>query len=224
MNKKFEFRKFCDFYGREFLVTSDVLIPRPETEAAVDMVLSLAGKSYLPGVSVPPSVLPRRPKILDVGTGSGCIAVTLKLELPEALVLACDVSEKALLVARENAEKFGVCGGKTGVEFKKSDLLCAYGKCDKNEPDFDVIVANLPYVDRNWEWISGLENEPEIALFAKDGGLAVIFRLLRQVRNRTRYLIIEADPCQHDRIKEEIKKYKYEIIKINGYQIEIKVK
>ena len=212
-----------EFFGREFLVNPDVLIPRPETEAMVEMVLSLAGKSYLTGVVVPPAVLPKCPRILEVGTGSGCVAVTLKLEMPEAEIFACDVSEKALKVAVKNAEKFGVLDGKTGVKFAKSDLLSAYEKRDENEPDFDVIVANLPYVDRSWPWITGVGSEPEIALYAGDGGLELIFKLLKQVRNRTKYLIIEADPVQHDRIAEEIKNCGYELVKISGYQLEIKI-
>lgn len=202
----------AEFYGREFLVTPEVLIPRPETEAMVDMVLSLYGKEYLPGVAVPPRVLPESPRILEVGTGSGCVAVTLKLELPEAEVFACDISLSALEVARENARRF-----KTEVEMVESDLLSAYGKCDK----FDVIVANLPYVSREWGWLDkeALGFEPDLALYAEDGGLEIIFRLFEQVQNRTSYLIIEADPVQHERIKEEIKKYKYKIEKINGYQM-----
>ena len=205
----------AEFFGREFLVTRDVLIPRPETEAMVEMVMSLAGKPYLPGVAVPASVLPERPRILEGGTGSGCVAVSLKLELPEARVAACDVSEKALKVAAKNAEKFGVLGEETGVEFVKSDLLSAVGKCDK----FDVIVANLPYVDRGWPWLSGIEDEPEIALYAGDGGLELIFRLLEQARGRTKYLILEADPCQHERIVSFAEKRDYKLMRKSGFQL-----
>ena len=205
----------AEFYGREFLVTPDVLIPRPETEAMVDMVLSLAGKSYLPGVAVPDAVLPANPRILDVGTGSGCVAVTLKLELPGAEVTACDVSERALKVAMENAEKLGVGGGETGVKFVKSDLLSALKKRD----EFDAIVANLPYVDRSWPWLSGIEDEPEIALYAGDGGLELIFRLLEQARGRTKYLILEADPCQHEKIVSFAEKRDYKLLRINGFQL-----
>ena len=68
-----------DFYGRDFIVTPDVLIPRPETEQLIDTVLNLAGKPYLTGIKPSPRVLPENPVILDVGTGSGCIAITLKL-------------------------------------------------------------------------------------------------------------------------------------------------
>ena len=96
---------FTDFYGRDFIITPDVLIPRPETEQMVDMVLSLAGKPYLPGVKPDRAVLAEDLSILDIGTGSGCIAVTLKLELPKAKLVASDISDKALAVARENAER-----------------------------------------------------------------------------------------------------------------------
>ena len=82
-----------NFYGRDFIITPDVLIPRPETEMIVDAVLNLAGKSYLPGVKPGPKILPNNPQILDVGTGSGCIAITLALELPEASITASDISK-----------------------------------------------------------------------------------------------------------------------------------
>ena len=99
------------------------------------------------------------------------------------------------------------------MEFLESDLM------EKAQGEFDVVVANLPYVDRTWPWISGVEDEPELALYAEDGGLEIIFRLLKQVRGRAKYLILEADPCQHDRIEAEIKKYNFELEKINGYQV-----
>jgi release factor glutamine methyltransferase len=114
-----------EFYGREFVVTPDTLIPRPETEAIIDLVKELSLEKL---------------KILDVGTGSGCIAITLKLELPESDVMAVDISEKALVVAEKNADNLHA-----NLEFKQSDLL-------KNvDEKFDIIVANLPYVDKNWE-------------------------------------------------------------------------
>ena len=215
-----------EFYGREFLVSSDVLIPRPETEVAVDLVLSLYGKAYLPGVSVSPRVLPESPRILDVGTGSGCIAVTLKLEIPEAEVFGCDVSTAALTVARENARKLGA-----EVELFESDLLAfsrggggdwsAERISAKLARKFDVIVANLPYVDREWEWLDeeALGFEPETALYAEDGGLALIYRLLEQARGKTKYLVLEADPCQHERIASRAESQGYQLLKTSGFQL-----
>lgn len=202
-----------DFYGREFLATPDVLIPRPETEQAIDLAKSLAGLSILPGVKASERRLPDKPRILDVGTGSGCIAVTLKLEIPKAEVVAVDVSDAALSVAQKNAERFGA-----EVKFLRSDLL------EKVEGEFDVVVANLPYVDRSWEWLkepesAGLKYEPELALYAGDGGCALIFELLKQARGRTEYLIIEADPCQHTRIVERAKEAGFNLIKTSGFQL-----
>ena len=187
----------CDFYGREFVITPDVLIPRPETEMLVDMVLSLVGKPYLPGVKPGAAVLPQDLTILDVGTGSGCIAVTLKLELPEARVITSDVSEKALTVARENAKRLSA-----DVEFAQADLM------DGINTQPDIVVANLPYVDENWEWLDkeALAKEPRLALYAEDGGLALIKRLIDRVAERNiRHLILEADPCQHEQIAEYAK-------------------
>ena len=199
---------YKEFYGRDFLVTPDVLIPRPETDTAVEMLLSLAGKQYLSGLAVPKRVLRDKPRILDMGTGSGCIAVTLKLELPEAELVACDISGPALKVARKNAEKFDV-----DVKLVKSDLL-------EGIPDnFDVIVANLPYVDREWPWISGIDNEPELALYANDHGLEVINRLLEQVIGRTKYLIVEADPVQHGKIIKKAESLNVEHLETRGCQI-----
>lgn len=199
---------FKEFYGREFLVSPDVLIPRPETEVVIEMVLSLAGKEYLPGVMVPERVLPKEPKILDVGTGSGCIAVTLKCELPAAEISACDISKPALNVARENARKLGA-----NVEFVQSDLLEAI------RGDFDLMVANLPYVDKDWSWISGVEYEPSVALYAEDNGLRIINRFLEQAARRTKYIILEADPVQHADIIKKAESLGFKHLETRGYQL-----
>ena len=205
---KEDWRK-VNFYGRDFIITPDVLIPRPETEMMVDAVLNLAGKAYLPGVKPAQAKLPRNCAILDVGTGSGCVAVSLAPKLPEAHIAACDISEKALKVARENAANLGV-----NVEFIESDLL------DNVSGVFDVVVANLPYVDVNWDWIDkeGLSREPEIALYAEDGGLALIKKLIGQVAERKiKYLVLEADPCQHEQVIKYAADYNYSLLETRGF-------
>lgn len=203
-----------DFYGRDFLVTPNVLIPRPETEVAVDLVLKLCGIPYLVGVSVPPRVLPLNPRILDVGTGSGCIALSIKAEVPEAEVMGCDISGKALSVAIKNSHKL-----ETEVNFVQSDML------GQILGDFDVIVANLPYVDRSWKWVDekALSVEPSLALYAGDGGLEKIYRLIKQAKKRTKYLILEADPCQHKRVVEKAQSQGFEHLETNGYQLLFRV-
>ena len=201
--------RLIDFYGREFVINRDVLIPRPETEILIDMVLNLVGKPYLPGVRPGKARLPENLAILDVGTGSGCIAITLKLELPKATVMATDVSKKALVVASENAERL-----KAEVEFRQADLL------DGIETQPDLVVANLPYVDESWDWIDkkALSKEPSLALYAEDGGLKLIFKLIEQVAERgIRHLILEADPCQHERIKEYASKKGLTVNETRGF-------
>ena len=198
-----------NFYGREFEITPDVLIPRLETEMMVDAVLSLVGKPILPGVRPSKARLPHDCKILDVGTGSGCVAVSLALELPEANVSACDVSEKALITARKNASELGA-----KVKFTKSDLMSNIDEI------FDIVVANLPYVDANWDWIDkkALAREPAIALYAGDGGLALIKKLIGQVTERKiPYLVLEADPCQHEQIIKHANSKRYSLLETRGF-------
>lgn len=181
-----------NFYGRDFIISPDVLIPRPETEMMVDTVLNLVGKPYLPGVKPSKAKLPQDLVIADVGTGSGCVAITMKMELPDAKVVATDISEKALKIAEKNADNLGA-----KIEFLQSDLL------EKVDTKPDLIVANLPYVDENWEWVDkeALSKEPALALYADNGGLKLIYKLIDQVVERgIKHLILEADPCQHERI------------------------
>ena len=198
-----------DFYGRDFIVAPDVLIPRPETEMMVDAVLNLVGKAYLPGVQPSKPKLPQNCSILDVGTGSGCVAVSLALELPNATIIACDVSKEALNIARKNAENLGA-----NVKFIESDLL------DAISDNIDIIVANLPYVDKNWEWLDkeALSSEPALALYAEDGGLALIKRLIDRVSEREfKYLILEADPCQHERVIDYAAKNNCSLLETRGF-------
>ena len=204
-------RGLADFYGRDFCVNPNVLIPRPETETIVDTVLNLLGKPYLPGVKPSKARLAQDAKILEVGTGSGCIAITLKLEVPELDIVATDISDKALEVARANLERFNV-----DIKLKKADLL------DGITGRFDLIIANLPYVDKDWDWLDkkALSYEPSLALYAEDHGLKLIFRLIKQAgKRRVPSLILEADPCQHDDIVNFAAKQGYSLIEKRGFAL-----
>ena len=204
-------QSFVDFYGYEFKINPNVLIPRPETEMIVDMVLNLVGKEYLPGVKPGVAVLPDDLTIVDVGTGSGCIAVSLKLKLPKARVIASDISEGALTVARKNSERLGA-----EVELMQADLLGEIGI----QPD--LVVANLPYVDEKWEWLDkkALSKEPRLALYAEDEGLTLIKRLVEQASERKiQHLVLEADPCQHRRIVEFAKKKGLTLRETRGFAV-----
>ena len=159
-----------EFYGRMFEVTSGVLIPRPETEIIVEATLQRFPDDR--------AVL----HIADIGTGSGCLAITLANERPAARVLATDVSKAALLVARQNANRHGV---EDRIVFALSDLLAGASLATSNL--FDLIVSNPPYVpdaDRATLQPEVRNYEPAEALFAGPDGLDVIRRLIPAAAGR----------------------------------------
>lgn len=137
------------FYGRPFSVSPSVLIPRRETEELVAWALDLAEKGH---------------RILDVGSGSGCIAITLKLEKPDLYVVAVDISDEAVETGRRNAELHSA-----GVDFIQADIFHLSGS--EMEKQFDLIVSNPPYV-RESEKLqmhsNVLHHEPGLALFVPD--------------------------------------------------------
>lgn len=156
------------FYGLDFEVNENVLIPRPETEELVDWIVSNVLKS---GRS-------KSIKILDIGTGSGCIAVSLAKTLPNAEVFAIDVSEKALATAKKNAESNSV-----EVTFISQNILETQ---DLNQ-EFDIIVSNPPYV-RNLEKDeikkNVLDNEPHLALFVEDNDALIFYRKISELAQK----------------------------------------
>lgn len=136
----------ADFFGRSFHVAPGVLIPRPETAELCEYVLSCRKTEE---------------KILDIGTGSGCIAITLALEIPEAKVTAWDISDDALPIAQENAKTLGA-----NVAFEKRDILDTFLSTSQT---WDVIVSNPPYImpsERDGMEENVLGHEPGLALFA----------------------------------------------------------
>lgn len=142
-----------EFYGLNFKVNEHVLIPRPETEELVDLILKQTnGNEHL--------------NILDIGTGSGCIAVSLAKNLPNAKVKALDVSEDALKMARENAEDNTVA-----VEFIEGNILEGFITESNVYSGFDIIVSNPPYVrelEKEHMKTNVLDHEPHLALFVDD--------------------------------------------------------
>ena len=160
-----------EFWGLDFLVTPAVLIPRPETEHSVEAVLELVKAGEIPNAAAP--------RILDVGTGSGAIALSLAHELPQARVIACDISLTALEVARNNAIRLDLV---EKVEFLESDLLSTLLPQDAGQ--FSIVVSNPPYVaDDDPAVEAQVRNfEPARALFAGPTGNAIYERLIPQVR------------------------------------------
>lgn len=153
------------FMNKEFMVDENVLIPRPETEELVIWILNDWEKNK------------EGKSILDIGTGSGCIPISLKAEWPEAAVNACDISEGALNLAKRNAAELG-----TGVNFFQQDIL------DKelwNElPEYDIIVSNPPYIPASEEAemdVNVKSFEPHLALFVEDNDRFLFYRAIAQL-------------------------------------------
>lgn len=177
-----------DFFGREFRVTPDTLIPRPETELLVEAALKVIGDRSAP-------------TICDVGTGSGCIAVTLLCERTDARAVAIDVSKAALEVAAENARRHNVSDR---IAFEVSDCF------EVIDSKFDLIVSNPPYVSA--DAVPGLQrevrdHEPLIALSPGADGLSVIRRLLHDspgFLKESGYLIMEIGFDQGEKVQDII--------------------
>ena len=158
-----------EFFGLEFEVTPDVLIPRPETELLVERAIAWLRKSE-PGS--------RELRVMDVGTGSGCIAISLAVNVPGLSITATDISAAALKVARCNAEKMNVSGS---ITFLEADLFP-----NLLIPDcFSLIVANLPYIPTNTLYkIHVYGREPTLALDGGSDGLVLIRRILTEAPDR----------------------------------------
>jgi release factor glutamine methyltransferase len=156
------------FYGLEFNVNENVLIPRPETEELVEWIIISNLKT--------PKL--KKLKILDIGTGSGCIAISLAKNIPDAEVSAIDISDKALATAKKNADL-----NKVAVAFLQKNIL----ETNDLEQQFDIIVSNPPYV-RNLEKAeiksNVLANEPHLALFVEDNDALIFYRKIAELATK----------------------------------------
>lgn len=177
------------FYGRFFIVNEHTLIPRPESEAIIELAKTLA-----------PST------IIDVGTGSGCLAVTCALEIPTAHVTACDVSKEALEITRANAYHHNVA-----IDAQETYLL--EGLLDKQSPD--LVTANLPYVPDHLITSPEIEAEPKIALFAGEKGLDIYQSFWAQLstsHHKPRNIITESLETQHTSMQHLAEQAGYRLI------------
>lgn len=199
--------KEAPFFGRMFEVNQNVLIPRNETEELILIVKNKIREFSL-----------KKPHILDVGTGSGCIAITLKNEISDSEVTGVDISPLCIDIAKKNSEK-----NNAKVNYYLSDCLDEVIR--KNEK-FDILVSNPPYIDRDtFVEKSVLNYEPHLALFADNHGLAIyekIFKDLNKVLEKKAFCIFEISPDLEkglvNLINKYIGSYGYEFIKdINGF-------
>lgn len=189
-----------EFYGHKFKVNKHVLIPRPESEAIIDLVIEAAQNISI-STETPVSVT-----ALDLGTGSGCLAISAKLELPELKVVASDISDSALNVAKINAQQLNA-----EVKFIKSDLLS-----DVQDQQIDIIIANLPYVPTNLVTSEEIVREPGIALFSGKTGLKHYKKFWSEIdklKHQPTYIITESLYQQHVSIELFAKENGYLLLK-----------
>ena len=173
----------ASFYGESFYVDSNVLIPRPETEILVDLVVSTCK-----GI--------KNPRIVEIGTGSGIISIMLAKLLPSAVITAIDISKEALHVAQKNAKRHEV-----DIEFIHSDL------CDNfHEKNFDMLVSNPPYIANNEPLHVGLTYEPSLALYGGNVGDEILRRIIDVYEDKkVKHLACEMGYDQKDKITNYLK-------------------
>jgi release factor glutamine methyltransferase len=164
-----------EFYGLEFEITPDVLTPRVETEAMVEWAIKYA---------------PAKSRLIDIGTGSGAIAIAIAAHRPDLTLTGTEITDEALAVARRNAKQHG-----TKIELIKADLW------DGVSGTYDTIVTNLPYLRDDADLMPEVRKEPAVALFGGPDGLDLYRRFLAGISDHltpSGYLFTECDPWQHE--------------------------
>jgi release factor glutamine methyltransferase len=182
-------RHKTEFYGREFYIDERVLEPRPESETMIDLQKGLTLNNA---------------KLADIGSGSGALGITAKLELPELNVMLLEIDSDALAVSKKNAQQHKVL-----VHTLQSDLLE-----DTNE-HFDVLLCNLPYVPDKFQINTAALHEPRLAIFGGSDGLNLYRKLFQQIElasTKPAYILTESMPPQHNEL--------HDIAAAAGYKLE----
>lgn len=178
-------RGHAEFYGREFFVNSHTLVPRPETETIIDLLKRLVSSGFANSSAT----------CADIGTGSGAIAITAKLELPTLHVIATDIDAECLNTAARNAQSL-----QAEATFLHGNLLEPLGE-QKTGNIPDIILANLPYVPDNFQINTAATHEPRHALFGGADGLDLYRELFEQIQQngwKPQYILAESLPPQHE--------------------------
>lgn len=171
-------RGWIEFYGRRFSMNTRVLAPRPESESFIDLIKTIK-------VS--------KPRIADIGTGSGVLGITTALEIPGAIVHLYDIDSDALKVARKNSQKYGL-----DLPCFQSNLLS-----DIQSESYDILMANLPYVPDGMVTSPEISQEPPIALFSGKDGLdhyRQFWQQVNELKNKPKYILTESLENQHPQI------------------------
>lgn len=183
-------RGHTEFYGRTFLITPAVLEPRPESETMIDQLKQLVlGDSDGQKTTLLELYNAEKLRIADVGSGSGALGITAKLELPKAHIDLLEIDRQALKVTKTNVDKFTL-----NSTVLASDLL------SDGQPPYQVLLCNLPYVPDNFQLNSAAEREPALAIFGGPDGLDIyrqLFHQVSQLSERPLFILTEALPPQH---------------------------
>ena len=191
-------RGHTEFYGRQLLINKQVLEPRPESEAMIELLKEI-GQNHGPALT-----------IVDVGTGSGALAVIAKLELPGSRVLAVDIDRGCLPIARQNAQKYSV-----NIEFFSGDLLQPLPSSPYSRL---IILANLPYVPDNWQINPAAGQEPRLAIFGGPDGLNVYRQLFNQLQTKpAQFVLTESLPPQHSGLAAIANQAGYRLQETDGF-------
>lgn len=193
-----------EFYGREFMVTRDTLEPRPETETMIDLLKQSTKLHKLTDQRVRPF------EIVDVGTGSGCLAITARIELPDVEVVGVDISKKCLEIAKTNSRKLNA-----DVKFHQGNLLETLPNSKYQIPKSQfAILANLPYVPDEHTINQAAMFEPKIAIFGGPDGLDLYRQMFSQINEleiKPCFIFTESLPFQHKELAQ--------IAKNSGYKL-----
>ncbi|HUD05665.1 MAG TPA: HemK/PrmC family methyltransferase [Candidatus Saccharimonadales bacterium] len=184
------------FYGREFIVNNHTLVPRPESETMIDLAKQL-------------TLLTKSSRVADIGCGSGCLGITLTLELPNIKIDLYDIDKVCIATSKENAEFLGA-----KAKYYLNDLL------KDVDYSYDLILANLPYVPNTHTINKDAMNEPKHAIFGGPDGLSLYRRLFKQLHalnESPKYVLTESLPNQHQELKEIAKKLGYKLIKTDDF-------
>lgn len=185
-----------EFYGRMFVVNEYVLEPRPESETMIDMLKGLPADAHM--------------TIVDVGTGSGALAITAKLELPEQPVIAIDIDARCLELARQNARLL-----KADITLLQGDLLAPlalFASTALDTPQEYVLLCNLPYIPDDFHINQAAMHEPRLAIFGGSDGLDLYRKLFVQLdtlQHKPAYILTESLPPQHETLAEIAQAHEY---------------
>jgi release factor glutamine methyltransferase len=187
-----------EFYGREFTINKDVLEPRPESETMIEVLKSLK--------------LLKNSLVADIGTGTGALAITAKLEKPSFEVIATEIDPKCIKIAKQNAKKHH-----TDIRVLKGNLLEPLSPLTSR---LSALLCNLPYVPDSYKINQAAANEPKIAIFGGHDGLELYRQLFTQIDSlieKPQFILTESLPFQHSDLKNIAKKHSYSQLKEDDF-------